>query len=240
MQHLQLLFSAWLIIITVRILIVEDERRIATTLKKGLVQEHFAVDLAFTGSEGLDLATNENYDLIILDLMLPEIDGIEICRRVRKQGVMVPILMLTAKGQVSDTVTGLNAGADDYLTKPFAFEELLARIKALTRRPVELQNSVLTFEDLSLDSHRYLVHRDRQQIQLSHKEFMLLDYLMRHPRTILTKQQIIDHAWDYDSNILPNTIEVYIKNLRRKIDQPFSDKPPLIQTIRGFGYRLGS
>jgi DNA-binding response OmpR family regulator len=222
-----------------KVLIVEDEHHIANSLKKGLEQERLTVDVAYDGGAGYDLAVAEDYDLIILDLMLPVMDGVTICRQLRSAGKHTPILMLTAKGQVDDKVSGLNAGADDYLTKPFAFAELLARVKALTRRPSKLLNTTLNIADLALNSQTYEVTRAGEAINLSHKEFALLEYLMRHPHRIISKEQIINHVWDYDASILPNTIEVYIKNLRRKIDQPFANKPTLIQTVRGFGYKIG-
>lgn len=223
-----------------RILVVEDEHKIANSIKKGLEQEGFAVDMAFSGTEGYDLASSEDYDLIILDLLLPGIDGIEICSRLRKEQIHTPILMLTAKGQVEDKVAGLNAGVDDYLTKPFAFEELLARIRALSRRPKDSLGSTLTLEDLSLNVLTYEVKRENKQINLSGKEFALLEYLLRCKNQILTKEQIINHVWNYEADILPNTVEVYIGYLRSKIDKPFPNSQPLIQTIRGFGYKLCS
>ncbi len=223
-----------------RILIVEDEHKIANSIKKGLEQESFAVDTAFTGNQGYDLASAEDYDLIILDLLLPGMDGIEICRKLRDQQIHTPILMLTAKGQLQDKVTGLNAGADDYLTKPFAFEELLARVRALTRRPKESLGSVLSLENLTLDTLNYEVKRDGKVINLSSKEFALLEYLLRHKNQILKKDQIINHVWDYDADVLPNTVEVYIGYLRVKIDKPFPKSPDLIHTVRGFGYRIGN
>lgn len=223
-----------------KILVVEDEHRIANTLKRGLEQERYLVDVAYTGTEGWDLASTEDYDLLILDLMLPEIDGLTLCKKLRAKRIQTPILMLTAKSQIQDKIAGLDTGADDYLTKPFSFEELLARIRALARRPAVSLGSTLTVEDLTLDPQQYQVTRNQKTIQLSSKEFSLLEYLMRHAHQILTKSQIIDHVWDYEASILPNTIEVYIRNLRTKIDQPFPDQPPLIQTVRGFGYRLGS
>jgi len=222
-----------------RILVVEDEHRIANSIKKGLEQERYAVDIAYTGDDGYDLASTEDYDLIVLDLMLPEMNGIEICKELRKNKIHIPILMLTAKGQTEDKVEGLDAGADDYMTKPFSFDELLARIRALTRRQGTVLNSTLSVEDLSLDTKQYLVKRSNKIIKLSNREFSLLEYLISHKNTIVTKDQIIAHVWDYDADILPNTIEVYIKNLRNKIDKPFINKKPLIQTIRGFGYRIG-
>lgn len=222
-----------------RILVVEDEHRIANSIKKGLEQEHYAVDVAYTGTDGFDLASTEEYDLLILDLMLPGLDGLQICQKLRAMQNHVPILILTAKGQIEDKVKGLDSGADDYLTKPFSFEELLARIRAISRRPkVSIDNS-LVVNGLSLDIHTFQVIRDGQPISLSSKEFSLLESLMRHPHQILSKDQIIGHVWDYDADVLPNTVEVYIRNLRRKIDDPFKDKPPLIHTVRGFGYKIG-
>lgn len=220
-----------------RILIVEDEHKIATSLKKGLEQESYIVDTAFTGQDGLDLSLGEEYDLIILDRLLPQIDGIEICKQLRKNKIHTPVLMLTAKGQTQDKVEGLDSGADDYLVKPFAFEELLARIRALTRRPKQAINHALAVGNLILDTITCEVKRDSRLISLSNREFALLEYLMRHPNQILTKQQIISHVWNYEANILPNTVEVYIGYLRHKIDKGFST--PLIKTVRGFGYRIG-
>ena len=193
-----------------RILVVEDEHKIAGSIKKGLEQESYATDVAYTGNEGYDLAVSEGYDLIVLDLLLPGIDGIDICRKLREQQIHTPILILTAKGQVNDKVEGLNAGADDYLTKPFAFEELLARIKALCRRPKDVLGPTLTVEDLSLNSLNYEVRRSGKLINLSSKEFALLEYLLCHPNQVVTKEQIINNVWDYDADILPNTVEVYI------------------------------
>lgn len=223
-----------------RILVVEDEHKIAGSIKKGLEQESYAVDLAFDGEYGFDLAVTEDYDVIILDLMLPEMDGLEVCRRLREKQIHIPILMLTAKGQLKDKVDGLNAGADDYLVKPFAFAELLARIKALTRRPKQTLNPVLTVGDLSLNTITFEVKRVGKKINLSKKEFALLEYLLRHKGKILTKDQIINHVWDYDADVLPNTVEVYIGYLRNKIDRAFKNKPSLIQTVRGFGYKISS
>jgi len=220
-----------------RILVVEDEHLIANSIKKGLEQEKYAVDVAYAGNQGFDLASTEDYDLLILDLMLPEMDGLTICKELRAKQIHTPILMLTAKGQIQDKVLGLDSGADDYLTKPFSFEELLARIRALGRRPKNGLDTILTVEDLRLDPKNFSLTRNDKPIQLSSKEFSLLEYLMRHAGKILTKEQIINHVWDYDSDILPNTVEVYIKNLRNKIDT--SGEKPLINTIRGFGYRLG-
>ena len=222
-----------------RILIVEDEHRIAQTIKKGLEQELYAADIAYTGTDGYDMASVEDYDLIILDVMLPGMDGLEVCEKLRKEKIHSPILMLTAKSQIQDKVAGLDMGADDYLTKPFSFEELLARIRALTRRPKKTVGTKLIVEDLCLEPQRFDVIREGKNISLSNKEFALLEYLMRNAGTILSKDQIISHVWNYDADILPNTVEVYIRNLRKKIDLPFKNKKPLIHTVRGFGYRIG-
>ena len=222
-----------------RILVVEDEHKIANSIKKGLEQDSYAVDLAFTGTDGYDLASTEDYDLIILDLLLPGMDGIKLCKKLREQKIHIPILILTAKGQIDDKVEGLDAGADDYLTKPFAFEELLARVRALTRRPTNSTGIILKAENLTLNTISFEVKRSDQKIQLSNKEFALLEYLLRHPNQTLTKNQIISHVWDYDADILPNTVEVYIGYLRNKIDKPFAKNPTLIHTVRGFGYKMG-
>jgi DNA-binding response OmpR family regulator len=222
-----------------RLLIIEDEHKIANSIKKGLEQESFAVDVSYQGSDGYDLASSEDYDVIILDIMLPDLDGISICQKLRSQQIHTPILMLTAKGQLDDKVNGLNAGADDYLTKPFAFEELLARVRALIRRPKTTTSTQLTVADLKLDPLNYSVTRANKEVVLTSKEYALLEYLMRHPNQTLTKEQIIAHVWDYDADVLLNTVEVYIGYLRQKIDRAYPQKPPLINTIRGFGYRLG-
>lgn len=221
-----------------RILVVEDEHRIAQTIKKGLELERHVVDVAYTGTDGFDLASTEEYELLILDRMLPGLDGVSICKKLRAENNHVPILLLTAKSLVEDKVEGLDAGADDYLTKPFSFEELLARVRALTRRPQHTVTPTLQIADLKLDPTNFEVSRGKHPLELSSKEFALLEYLMRHANKIVSKQQIINHVWDYDSNVLPNTVEVYIKNLRNKVDVPFKDKPALIQTARGFGYKI--
>ncbi|MFH0942995.1 MAG: response regulator transcription factor [Candidatus Beckwithbacteria bacterium] len=221
-----------------RILVVEDEHKIANSIAQGLQQENYAVDVAYTGTDGLDLASTESYDLIILDLLLPGINGLEICRRLRQQNIHAPILILTAKGQTDDKVKGLDTGADDYLVKPFAFEELLARIRALIRRPRHSSGTILSLADLTLNPLTFTVTRSGKPIQLSNKEFSLLEFLLRNVNQILSKDKIISHVWNYDADILPNTVEVYIGYLRQKIDRPFPKQPSLIQTVRGFGYKL--
>jgi len=222
-----------------RVLVVEDEHKIANSIKKGLEQEAYAVDVAYDGEYGFDLAATEDYDVIILDLLLPKMDGVTLCKKLRKEeDIHTPILMLTAKGQLNDKIEGLNSGADDYLVKPFAFAELLARIRALTRRPKQVLDNVLSCKDLTLNTLTFEVKRAGKQIRLTKKEFALLEYLLRHKGRTLTKDQIINHVWDYDADILPNTVEVYIGYLRNKIDRPFKNKPPLIHTVRGFGYKI--
>lgn len=221
-----------------RILVIEDEHKIANAIKSGLQQENYAVDLEYDADSGLGSALHESYDIMIIDRMLPgSMEGLDICRQVRKAGIQTPILLLTAKDQVKERVEGLNSGADDYLIKPFSFEELLARIRALMRRPKKTSGTVLKIGDLSLDPVSFEVNRGNKKINLSAKEFALLEYMMRNPGRVLTKDNIISHVWDFEADILPNTVEVYIGYLRNKIDKPF-DKP-LIHTKRGFGYSIG-
>ncbi|HEU5187159.1 MAG TPA: response regulator transcription factor [Candidatus Saccharimonadales bacterium] len=223
-----------------RLLIIEDEQKIARALKKGLRQEGFAVDVCFNGDEGLRFALDEPYDVMVLDRMLPGLDGIAICKALRAANVQTPIIMLTAKDKVSDRVQGLNAGADDYLVKPFAFEELLARLRSLLRRPHELSPDVLTCHDLTLNVQTHEVYRNQTAVELTQKEFALLEFLLRRNGMLATKDIIIAHVWDYDADVLPNTVEVYIGYLRQKIDKAFPGKPPLIHTRRGFGYKIGA
>jgi len=218
---------------------VEDEHKIAGAIKRGLEQERYAIDVEYDGDAGLGAALNEEYDVMIIDRMLPgSVEGLDICREVRAKNIHTPILLLTAKDQVRDRVEGLNAGADDYLIKPFSFEELLARVRALMRRPTEAKGNTLLVNDLSLDTLSYRVSRQGKVIELSAKEFALLEYMMRNSGQVLSKDNIISHVWDFDADILPNTVEVYIGYLRNKIDKPFG-KVALIHTLRGFGYRLG-
>jgi len=222
-----------------RILVVEDEHKIAQAIKKGLEHDGYAIDLAFDGETGYDLASTEEYIVILLDVMLPKMNGIEVCKKLRSENIHTPILMLTAKGELDDKVTGLNSGSDDYLVKPFAFAELLARIKALTRRPKTSISNTLKVDNLILDTNIFEVTRGNTPISLSKKEFSLLEYLMRQSGKTLTKDQIIQNVWNYESDILPNTVEVYVGYLRQKIDKAFSQYPSLIHTVRGFGYKLG-
>lgn len=220
-----------------RILLIEDEHKIARALKKALEQESFAVDVSYDGDEGYAMATTEPYDAMIIDRMLPgAYDGITIVKAMRDQKIHTPVLLLTALGSINDKTLGLDNGADDYLVKPFALEELLARVRALLRRPVEQQATILTAGDLSLNTVTFEVKRGDTPIQLTGKEFALLEYMLRNQNRPLPKELIISHVWDYDADILPNTVEVYIKYLRAKIDNPFD--VPLIRTVRGFGYKL--
>jgi len=215
-----------------RILVVEDEHKIANSIKRGLEQEGYAVDVAYDGEEGFDLASSESYEVIVLDLMLPKMDGMSICKKLRSEENNTPILILTAKGELNDKVDGLNSGADDYLVKPFAFAELVARIKALSRRPKEGLGTTLTSGNLVLDTVDFSVKRAGREVALSKKEFALLEYLLRHKSKVVTKEQIIQSVWDYEADILPNTVEVFVGYLRNKIG---SD---VIKTIRGFGYKI--
>ncbi|MDX2776034.1 response regulator transcription factor [Streptomyces caniscabiei] len=220
-----------------RILLVEDEHKIARALKKALEQESYAVDVAFDGDEGYAMATTEPYDIAIIDRMLPgSYDGLAIVKAMRDEKIHTPVLFLTALGSIHDRTTGLDIGADDYLVKPFALEELLARVRALLRRPTEQQATILSAGDLQLNTVTFEVERAGQPIHLTSKEFALLEYLLRNQGRPLPKELIISHVWDYDADILPNTVEVYIKYLRTKVDSPF--KTPLIHTVRGFGYKL--
>ncbi|MBP9815659.1 response regulator transcription factor [Candidatus Woesebacteria bacterium] len=217
-----------------RILCIEDERRIADTIKKGLEQESYAVDVAYDGLIGYDMASTENYDIILLDRMLPSMDGMKICAELRKNHIFTPILMLTAKSQIQDKVDGLNIGADDYLAKPFSFDELIARIRALSRRPSKTLLAQLRLSDIEINTNNQVVKRKDKNVNLSKKEYAILEYFMRNPEKIISKQEIIDHVWNFDADILPNTVEVNIRNIRQKIGHH------LIKTIRGFGYKTTS
>ena len=219
-----------------RVLIIEDEHKIANALKRVFQQEHYAVDVCYDGEEGLAMGTNQPYDIMIIDLGLPKKDGLEVIKELRQQSVHTPVIVLTAKGSTSEKVAGLDAGADDYILKPFAMDEVLARVRALLRRPADQQTTVLEAEDLTLNTTTYEVKRGGKVIPLTSKEFSLLEYLLRNKGRPLSKDEIIGHVWDYDADVLPNTVEVYIRYLRQKIDDPF-DKP-IVHTARGFGYSV--
>ena len=219
------------------ILLVEDERTIAAYIKRGLEEQGYAVDLARTGREALEWSASAAFDMIILDIMLPELDGITVCRELRARGLHMPILMLTARDAVDDRVAGLDAGADDYLVKPFALRELLARLRALTRRADDVSRTpVLECADLLLDTRTRRVSRAGRVIDLTTKEFAVLECLMRAPGHVLTRTLIADQVWNYEVYNQSNVVDVYIRNLRRKIDDPCTVK--LIHTVRGAGYRL--
>ncbi len=222
-----------------RILVIEDEPKIANAIKRGLDMHGYAVDTVFDSDSGYSYASDPDYDLIILDRMLPgSMDGVELCQKLRNKDIHTPVLMLTARGTIGDKVQGLNSGADDYLVKPFSFDELTARVRALLRRPQVSTGTVLKVGDLELDPVSYDVSRSGTPIKLSHKEFQVLEYMLRHTGQIITKDNLIAHIWNEDADVLPNTVEVYIGYLRTKIDRAFPDKNPLFHTVRGFGYKL--
>ncbi|HEV8572527.1 MAG TPA: response regulator transcription factor [Actinomycetota bacterium] len=219
-----------------RVLVVEDEVKMAGLLKRGLEEEGYAVDTAGDGREALWLATENSYDAVLLDVMLPDLDGFEVCRRLRDAGRWSPVLMLTARDGVPDRVSGLDAGADDYLTKPFSFAELLARLRALVRRGTPKRPPVLRVGDLTLDPSTRRVARGDGPIELTAKEFALLEYLMRHPGEVLSRTRLIEHVWDFAYEGDSNVVDVYIRYLREKVDRPFGADS--IETVRGAGYRL--
>ena len=224
-----------------RILVVEDERSIHSAIRRGMAFEGYAVDVAETGTQALDIVRDRLPDLIVLDIMLPGIDGIEVCRRIRAAGEDVPILMLTARDEIQDRVAGLDAGADDYLIKPFAFEELLARVRALLRRlerqdDDRLAGEVLEFNDLTLDTTTRYAHRGERRIELTTREFDLLMLFMRHPNQVLPREMIMERVWGYDFPGESNVLEVYVKNLRRLLEA--GGEPRIVQTVRGAGYVL--
>jgi two-component system OmpR family response regulator len=219
-----------------RLLIIEDDAKLAAVLQKGLEEESFAVDVCGDGASGLDLALGTDYDAVVLDLMLPGRDGLEVLRAARRKGRRTPVLVLTARSAIEDRVRGLDAGADDYLPKPFAFAELLARLRAITRRPPVEPATVLREDDLELDPARHEVRRGARRIELTAKEFALLEYLLRRKHLVVTRQMILDHVWNLDYDGGSNLVEVYVSYLRRKVDQDFT--PKLIQTVRGVGYVL--
>ncbi|NPV81316.1 MAG: response regulator transcription factor [Firmicutes bacterium] len=219
-------------------LVVEDEVKLASLIKKGLENEGFTADVAHDGNMAYEQASCTDYDVIILDLMLPGMDGLTVCRRLREEGNETPILILTAKDEVNDKVAGLNAGADDYLTKPFSFDELVARLRALLRRARELKSENLTVGELSLDTATHEAIRGDRRVQLSGTEYRILEYLMRHPNQIVTRGAIEEHVWGYGFVSNSNLVDVYIRYLRRKIDEGFNVR--LLETVRGEGYRLVS
>ncbi len=215
---------------------VEDEKKVASFLKKGLEEEYYAVDCAYDGEEALFMVEANDYDLILLDIMLPKLNGLEVLKGVRQRGVTIPVLMLTAKDSVEDVVKGLDAGGDDYLTKPFAFAELLARVRALLRRKERGAAGELRVADLVLDPATHMVRRGEQEIDLTAKEYALLEYLMRHANRVVTRTMISEHVWDYHFDPMTNVIDVYVNHLRKKIDLDSAQQ--LIHTVRGVGYVL--
>ncbi|HNK63626.1 MAG TPA: response regulator transcription factor [Anaerolineales bacterium] len=220
-----------------RILLVEDNQRLSDSLKRSLVNNGgYVVDTAYDGAEGEELAMVTEYDLIILDVMLPIKDGFEVCRSLRENNINIPILMLTARDALSDRVTGLDSGADDYLVKPFEIEELHARLRALLRRESPDKNTVLKIADLTLDPATHVVERAGQAVELTAREYALLEYLMRNSNRLVTRRMIENSLWSYESTVASNVVDVYIRRLRRKVDDPFEVK--LIETIRGSGYRI--
>ena len=220
----------------VRILVVEDERKVASFIKKGLEEEGYAVDVAVDGEEGLVMALTRMHDLIILDIRLPRRDGLRVLQALRHDGVTAPVLLLTVRATIEDKVLGLDAGADDYLTKPFAFQELVARVRALLRRRAEGEPTVLHIGDLTLDPARRTVTRGDEKIDLTPREFALLDYFMRNPGRVLTRTMIAEHVWDYSFDTSTNVIDVYVNYLRKKVDA--GREPKLLHTMRGVGYVL--
>jgi len=221
-----------------RILVIEDERKVASFIKKGLEEEHYAVDTAYDGEAGLYMVDVNEYDLVILDLMIPKIDGLEVLKRIRKNKNYVPILVLTAKDAAEDIVRGLDTGCDDYLTKPFNFTVFLARIRALLRREKIEKEPLLKIADLTLSPVTHKVTRRDKEIELTSKEYALLEYFMRNPERVLTRTMISEHIWDYHFDSLTNVVDVYVNYLRKKVDKDF--EPKLIHTIRGVGYILSA
>lgn len=222
-----------------RILVAEDNTKLAKLLKKGLEDESYAVDVYLDGEEAYSVADGEEYDLLILDRMLPGMDGVTICKKLRSREVQTPILFLTAKDAVLDKVDGLDAGADDYLVKPFAFEELLARVRSLLRKDKD-RNPILSYDTLTIDPAKKEVKRALRDVSLTAREYSLLEYLIRSPEHTLSQSGIIDHVWDQDYDGVSNIVQTYIKQLRQKVDRAFPDEKPLIKTIRGLGYKLSN
>jgi two-component system copper resistance phosphate regulon response regulator CusR len=221
-----------------RVLVVEDHPKMLAAISKGLGEHGFAVDVCSSGREGEELAIRESYDVIVLDVMLPDHSGIDICRNLRRRGCCTPVLLLTALSGTDDKVLGLDAGADDYLTKPFDFEELVARLRALLRRATPVEAAILRFEDICMNLAKQQVTRGDKLIDLTRKEFSLLEYFMRNPERVLTRSAIGEHVWDINFDPFSNVIDVYVSMLRKKLDKPFGR--PLIHTVIGSGYRLGA
>ncbi|MDY0189894.1 MAG: response regulator transcription factor [Desulfuromonas sp.] len=219
-----------------KILVVEDEKKVASFIQRGLEEENFTVEIATNGEEGTAMAENNHYDLILMDIMLPKKDGLTVIKELREKGINTPMLCLTAKDSVEDIVAGLDSGSDDYLTKPFAFAELLARVKALVRRGAQDRGAEVYFADLRLDPVTHKVWRSEKEIDLTTKEYGLLEYFMRNPNQVLTRAMIAEHVWDYTFDSFTNIIDVYVNYLRKKVDKDHSKK--LIHTIRGVGYVL--
>ena len=219
-----------------RLLIAEDDLSLGQSIKKGLEEQHYAVDLVMDGPEALTMSQLISYDLVILDVMLPHIDGFEVCKRLRKRGLTMPILFLTARGDVESRVTGLDLGGDDYLIKPFAFREFEARVRALLRRESVSKTTQLSFLDITLDTQTHEVWRNGRQLTLTAKEYVLLEVFLRHPRQVLSRSMIAERLWNEEAENLSNVIDVYVGYLRRKLCE--GGEPNVIQTIRGFGYQL--
>ncbi len=221
-----------------RVLIVEDERRLSNIIKKGFVEDGFAVDQAFDGEEGQYLAEGEQYDLIVLDIMLPKVNGLQLCRELRRKNIKTPVLMLTAKSTTEDKVAGLDSGADDYITKPFSFEEFRSRVHALIRRSHQEPSPVLTIDDLEVDPLKHTVKRANKTISLTPKEFAVLELLLRHKGEVVSRTMITEHVWNYNFDGMSNVVDVFVVALRKKIDS--GAKVKLIQTVHGVGYKIGN
>jgi len=220
-----------------RILVVEDELPLAHSIKVGLEDEKFAVDVIHNGGYAYEQASVEEYDVIVLDRMLPEMDGLEVCKKLREHKVFTPILMLTARNSTEDKIEGLESGADDYLAKPFSFGELLARIRSLIRRSTT-KETILQIDSLTINPNTHIVTRSGKELNLTAKEYAMLEFFLRHPNQIVTREQIINHVWDYSHDSMSNTIEVLMKRLRSKIDKAFPHEKQLFVTIRGMGYKI--
>jgi two-component system copper resistance phosphate regulon response regulator CusR len=220
-----------------RVLIVEDERRLSNIIKKGFIEDGFAVDQAFDGEEGQYLAESEQYDLIVLDIMLPKLDGLQVCKELRKKSIKTPVLMLTAKSTTEDKVAGLDSGADDYITKPFSFVEFRSRVHALIRRSHQESSPVLTVDDLLVDPLKHVVSRGGKTINLTPKEFAVLELFLRHKGEVVSRTMIIEHVWDYNFDGMSNVVDVFVGTLRKKVDT--GAKVKLIQTVHGVGYKVG-